>query len=470
LASLSVLSLPEWRFHSDVAHPEDPSVNDSDWQRVNAGENWKTGARVLRRWIEIPQMINGYGVQGSRVILELSIESEESLTISVFSNGSLVERADEDTEQPILLTESAQPGQKFLIAVRVDAANVESRIGRSQLHFEAPANRPDPALIREEILSVRPIVATFPEGQGERQAQLDAAVRTIDLTALDKGDQAAFDDSLRQAQAKLQLLDPWLKQFSIRAVGNSHIDMAWLWPWTETVEVVRNTFRSALDLMREYPDFTFSMGSAQTFYWMEEKYPDLFREIQQRVKEGRWEIVGGMWVEPDLNMPAGESLVRQILVGKQYFRQKFGVDPKIGWNPDSFGYNWQLPQIYKKSGMDYFVTQKLLWAHEYTTFPYKLFWWQSPDGSRILTYFPHDYAGGIEADSMAKDLSIWAPSIYGSKTEGNPTMMHLYGVGDHGGGPTRTMLDNVPQLTAPHEVYPKFEFSTAGEFFRDLEP
>jgi alpha-mannosidase len=147
--------------------------------------------------------------------------------------------------------------------------------------------------------------------------------------------------------------------------------MAWLWPWTETVEVVRNTFQSVLDLMREYPEFKFTMSSARTYEWMQEKYPDLFQQIEKRVKEGRWEIIGGMWVEPDLNMPDGESLVRQILVGKRYFQKNFGVDVKIGWNPDSFGYNYQLPQIYKKSGMDYFVTQKLMWAHEFTTFPYR---------------------------------------------------------------------------------------------------
>ena len=109
--------------------------------------------------------------------------------------------------------------------------------------------------------------------------------------------------------------------------------MAWLWPWTETVEVVRNTFQSVLDLMREYPDFKFTMSSARTYEWMQEKYPDLFKQIEQRVKEGRWEIIGGMWVEPDLNMPDGESLVRQILVGKRYFQKNFGVDVKIGWNP-----------------------------------------------------------------------------------------------------------------------------------------
>ncbi|MGB7844467.1 MAG: alpha-mannosidase [Candidatus Acidiferrum sp.] len=469
LQSLSVLSLPEWRFHSDLPHPEDPALNDSDWQRVNVGERWNTGARVLRRWIEIPEKVNGYAVQGSRVLLELYFESAESLSISVFSNGSLVERTDEDAQQPILLTASAQPGQRFLVAVRVDAANVETQIHRSELRIEAPANRPDPAILREEILSARPMVEALPEGQAERKTQLDAAVETIDLTALDKGDQVAFDESLRRAQAKLKLLDPWLKQFTIRAVGNSHIDMAWLWPWTETVEVVRNTFRSALDLMREYPDFRFTMSSARTYAWMEEKYPDLFKEIEQRVKEGRWEVIGGMWVEPDLNMPGGESLVRQILVGKRYFRNKFGVDVKIGWNPDSFGYTWQLPQIYKKSGMDYFVTQKLLWAHEFTTFPYKLFWWESPDGSRLLTYFPHDYAGGIDPPALAKDLSVWAPSIYGTDAKQHSEIMHLYGVGDHGGGPTRSMLDTATRWMKPDVVFPNLQFSSATAFFDDLE-
>jgi alpha-mannosidase len=234
------------------------------------------------------------------------------------------------------------------------------------------------------------------------------------------------------------------------------------------VEVVRNTFRSALDLMREYPDFKFTMSSARTYVWMEEKYPDLFKEIEQRVREGRWEVIGGMWVEPDLNMPGGESLVRQILVGKKYFRDKFGVDVKIGWNPDSFGYSWQLPQIYKKSGIDYFVTQKLMWAHEFTTFPYKLFWWESPDGSRILTYFPHDYAAGIDPAQLGKDLSVWVPSIYGPDPNQHSEILHLYGVGDHGGGPTRTMLDNAERWMKPDVVFPNLRFTTAKSFFDDL--
>jgi alpha-mannosidase len=476
LAALNREPLPDWRFHDDIAHPEDPSLDDSTWPVMTANESrednapnhWK-GVRVFRRWIEIPEKIDGYSVRGARAQLDLTFGSDARMTVTIFSNGSLVSRAIDEQQQPILLSENAQPGQKYLIAVRINAEQVDTALFRTDLIIEPPQSRPDPSLIREEILSAIPLIAAYADGKEQREQQLSAAVSAINFSPLDQEDQSGFDNSLRSAQEKLEALKPWMQQFTIRAIGNSHIDMAWLWPWTETVEVVRNTFRSVLDLMREYPDFKFTMSSARTYQWMEEKYPDLFSEIQQRVKEGRWEIVGGMWVEPDLNMPAGESLVRQILVGKRYFQEKFGVDTRIGWNPDSFGYSWQLPQIYKKSGMDYFVTQKLLWAHEFTTFPYKLFWWEAPDGSRLLTYFPHDYAGGIEAESLTKDLSVWMPSIYGPEFHDTPEMMHLYGVGDHGGGPTRTMLDNADRLMSPNTVFPKLEFSTATDFFADLE-
>ena len=303
-----------------------------------------------------------------------------------------------------------------------------------------------------EILSSRPLIAAYEDGKTERERVLDEAAKAIDFGSLEKGDQKAFDASLRLSQSKLEALRPWMRQFTIRAVGNAHIDMAWLWPWTETVEVVRNTFRSVLDLMREYPDFKFTMSSARTYEWMEEKYPDMFQEIQQRVKEG----------------PMGDRRRHVGRAGFEHARRRIAgpADPggervlsaevsawivKIGWNPDSFGYNWQLPQIYKKSGMDYFVTQKLLWAHEFTTFPYKLFWWQSPDGSRMLTYFPHDYAAGIEAARMAKISRSGHPQFTAPIPTTIRTMMHLYGIGDHGGGPTRAMLDNVPQLTAPND-------------------
>ena len=473
LQSLTTLPLPDWRVHVDVPHPEDPSLDDSSWETIKVGDKWATGSRVLRRWIVIPEKIDGYAIQSARAKLDFRFDfnwnNKGPVTIAVFSNGSLVSRGDDDMQQPILLTENAQPGQKFLVAVRIDAPSLETLFHHAQLSIEPNTSRPNPAMLRMEILAARPMIAAYEEGRSDREQQLDAAVKAIDFSPLESNDQAGFDASLRLAQSQLQPLNAWLKQFTVRAIGNSHIDMAWLWPWTETVEVVRNTFQSVLDLMREYPDLKFTMSSARTYEWMQEKYPDMFAQIKQRVKEGRWEVVGGMWVEPDLNMPDGESLVRQILVGKRYFQKNFGVDIKIGWNPDSFGYNWQLPQIYKKSGIDYFVTSKLLWATDYTKFPYRLFWWEAPDGSRLLTYFPHEYANDFNPVQITKDLSVYAPLIYGNKTTDSPQMLYLYGIGDHGGGPTRMMVDEANRLSDPNTVFPKIDFSTAKQFFADLQ-
>ncbi len=482
LQSITTIPLPSWQTHAaDLAHGEDPTLNASDWQPVKVKEDWQ-GSRWLRQAFEVPAQLNGCSLQGATISLDLHVSSDDAIQISVFANGNMVARTDEDGQVPIALIENAQPGQKLVAAVRVldsggggCCGGNSTRIEHAELLIQPPPGRPDPALMRLQILSAEPVIAAYPDGKAERQQQLDAAVKTINIAALDHGDQQAFDASLREAQARLDVLRPYIKQFSIAAVGNSHIDMAWLWPWTETVEVVRNTFGTALQLMREYPDFKFTASTAQAYEWIEEKYPAMFQEIQQRVKEGRWEVIGGMWVEPDLNMPDGESLVRQILYGKRYFQQKFGVDINIGWNPDSFGYNWQLPQIYKRSGIDYFVTQKLLWAHEFTKFPYRLFWWEAPDGSRLLTYFPSDYANAIDPQKMARDASIYGPMMwkYNGGTDSAPPggldTMYLYGVGDHGGGPTRVDLDTALRWQKGDLVYPQINFSTAAQYFADLE-
>jgi len=475
LQAITDIPLAEWHSHvADLPHGEDTALDDASWATTKLNQEWKDGGMWLRRTIEIPATVNGYDVRGARIDLDMAITSDEAIQISTFANGSLIGRTDEDTQLPITLTSNAQPGQKFVIAVRVVGPAVSTKFYRSHLTVRAAESRPDPALLRLEILSVRPVIDAYESGKAEREALMEAAVKAIDLAALDQRDQAAFDASLRASQQQLEKLRPFMKQFSITLSGNSHIDMAWLWPWTETVEVVRNTFGSALQMMREYPDLTFTMASAQAYSWMEEKYPSMFAEIQQRVKEGRWEIVGGMWVEPDLNLPDGESLTRQLLYGKRYFRQKFGVDVRIGWNPDSFGYNWQLPQIYKKAGIDYFVTQKIYW-NDTTKFPYKLFWWQAPDGSRLLTYFPHDYANPIDPVRMGNDLSMFAPAMFKDDAAtdkvvpGKIDMMFLFGVGDHGGGPTRKDLDTALEWKKRDLVYPQLKFGTAGAYFHELE-
>ncbi len=465
----------------DLPHGEVRPTMAVTAQNLNIGSDFQPPAWLYRE-IEIPKVINGYDIQGSTLKLDISIGSNEGLTITTFANGNMIARTDDDNQVPITLTSNAQPGDTMQIAIRVlpsggvgcCGGELHAKLDHVQLLITPPVNRPDPGVLRLEIMSAQLLVAAYPDGKAEREQTLDSAVKAIDIAALDKKDQHTFDASLGASQAKLDALRPYMNQFSISAIGNSHIDMAWLWPWTETVEVVRNTFRTALDLMNEYPDFKFTASTAQAYTWIEEKYPEMFKQIQQRVKEGRWEVIGGMWVEPDLNMPDGESLVRQILYGKRYFEKNFGVDIKIGWNPDSFGYNWQLPQIYKRSGMDYFVTQKLLWAHEFTTFPYRLFYWESPDGSKIMTYFPSDYANAIDPLKMARDSATYGPIMwkYNGGTNSAPPdglrMMYLYGVGDHGGGPTRNDLDTALLWQKSDVVYPKLQFSTATDFFAHL--
>src|SRR5260370_2155109 len=165
MESLQTVSLPEWRYHEDLAHPEDPSLNDADWPVVKTREEWKTGARVLRRLIEIPEKLNGYAVRGARVKLDLRFTSNESMTITIFSNGSLVERGDEDTQQPILLTENAQPGQKFLIAVRVDDAPVGTQMYPSTLPLDPPPNRPHPPILRQQIPPAHPHPPPLPNAK-----------------------------------------------------------------------------------------------------------------------------------------------------------------------------------------------------------------------------------------------------------------------------------------------------------------
>ncbi len=482
LQAITTMPLDNWKvIATDLPHGETPGGFLAEAKPLAPKQNLQLPVWTYES-VEIPAASNGYSLTGSRVSLNLNVGGNTGILISVFLNGNMVARGDSDSQVPIALTESALPGQKLLIAVRVLPSGTvgccggppETRIDAASLIFEPPGNRPNPTILRQEIMAAELLISAYPDGKSQRQEQLDAAVKAIDLGALDKSDQAAFVASLKSAQGKLDVLRPYMKQFTVKAVGNSHIDMAWLWPETETVEVVRNTFRTALDLMREYPDFKFAASAAQAYVWMEEKYPAIFSEIEQRVKEGRWEIVGGMWVEPDLNMPDGESLVRQILYGKRYFKQKFGVDVNIGWNPDSFGYNAQLPQIYKRSGIDYFVTQKLLWASEFTKFPYRLFWWQAPDGTRMMTYFPSDYGNAIEPVRMARDSSVYGPMMWkynggtNSAPDGALQMMYLYGVGDHGGGPTRVDLDTAIRWQKPDVVYPKVEFSTAASFLNNL--
>ncbi|RLI34979.1 hypothetical protein DRO55_05770, partial [Candidatus Bathyarchaeota archaeon] len=258
---------------------------------------------------------------------------------------------------------------------------------------------------------------------------------------------------------------------AIYLVGNSHIDLSWLWTRGETIhEICPRTFTSVLKLLEDYQPLKFSQSSAQIYLWMERYYPEIFEEIRRRVKEGRWEVVGGSWTEHNATIPCGESLVRQYLLGKRYFMDRFGVDVKVGWLPDTFGFCWSLPQILKKCGIDFFLTFKLKWQIERMDppipFPYYLFWWRSPDGSKVLAY--HTVGKYNERlDAPFAEALLLAQLEELKRVHGIDQLMVLFGLGDHGGGPTRRMVEKALTLKGRKD-YPRIIFSRAEEYFNRI--
>lgn len=463
LGELNSLSEGKWRLHTgDVPHGESVSLDDSGWEQVGERTRAPKEAVWYRQWVEIPKSLHGYDLTGVRVWFRFMASANGPVPQIIYFNGRRVALGDD--LEPIVLFDKVKPGDKVLIAVKLLATVDEKRFRGSELKIDFAENRPNPNDLREEFLSAALLVPSLSKNPQADQATLEKAIESVDLKALDAADQAKFDASLKQAQSSLETLKPVLQQATFHLTGNSHIDAAWLWPWTETVDVVKRTFSTALQLMNEYPDYTYTQSAAQYNSWMADKYPEMNEEIKRRIKEGRWEIVGGMWVEPDLNIPDGESTARSLLIGKRWFQKEYGVDVRIGWNPDSFGYNWQLPQIYKKSGVDYFVTQKMAW-NDTNQLPFKLFWWESPDGSKVLTYFPHGYGNNdLGPVRLSEDLATAR-----KQAPGLTEMLDLYGIGDHGGGPTRAVLDEGVHWMEPDKIVPKSEFGTAQPFFSKVE-
>lgn len=463
LGALNTLPSGAWRVHvGNIPHGESVSLDDSSWPVVKPGTEEPNGAVWFRQWVTVPASLHGYNLAGARIWFQFHAYGNGPMPQIIYFNGRRVALGEH--LEPIILFDQAKPGDKVLVAVKLRPTVDTKRFAGVTMKIDFAANRPNPEDLHDEFISDALLIPSLSKDISANEATLDAALDAVNLSALDTGDQWTFDNSLRAAQKKLDTLRPVLRQATFYETGNSHIDAAWLWPWTETVGVVRATFGTALQLMNEYPDYTFTQSAAQYNAWMANKYPVLNDQIKQRIKQGRWEVVGGMWVEPDLNIPDGESTARSILIGKRWYEKHYGINVRVGWNPDSFGYNWQLPQIYKKSGIDYFVTQKMSW-NDTNKLPLKLFWWESPDGSKVLTYFPQGYGntdlGPVRLSEDLKAARQYAP--------GMTTMMDLFGVSDHGGGPTRAMLDQGMHWAHSDMAVPKMQFGTALNYFEMVQ-
>jgi alpha-mannosidase len=427
--------------------------DDTNWQVVQLNEKkhiaWTRGKRVL--WLQqkfvVPENLQGYPVTNLSLRLVLLWWADVA---EVYVNGNLVLEGDLfDCSPRVLLSNSVTPGEEFVVALRlVSPSHDNGALVRSLLVFESyDDHNPDPGFLADELAVVELFLSQFaPECLVDLAAGLGEVLNR-------RGAEDAELEELREV---------W-RSFGggnsrIFLLGHAHLDLAWLWPVSDTWRVAQNTFESVLNLQADFPELIFCHSTPALYAWVEEHRPDLFTQIQAQVRAGRWEVVGGFWVEPELNLISGESIVRQLLYGQRYTLAKFGQVSRVAWLPDTFGFCATLPQFLVNAGIEFFVTQKLRW-NDTTQFDYEAFWWRSPDGSEIFSLMSALIGQGIDPVKMAEYACTWQ-----SKT-GLQDSLWLPGVGDHGGGPTRDMLE-IAQRWQKSPVFPDLEFTTAEKYLQ----
>lgn len=467
------VNFDNWKYSTQMnADAWQPGYNDKNWKTLRIGESIYPDSAWFRKSIIIPKRIAGAKVNGGKLTLLVSVDDAGICWINNEKKGLF------QWDGKYVLTENARSGEKFDIAIKAINTGGPMRLLQAKLEWDKV--NAITGIVQDYIISLRTgqkllsddtylktgrtsldtgldHSQTSKARRLELRRLLEKAATTIDVRALSKGDFKKFTASMDESKTIIEPVANFAKEFTLVFDSNAHIDCAWLWRYLETINVAKNTFSSVLDMMEARPDFTYTQSQAHLYWWMEDMFPDVFSGIQQRIKDGRWELVGGMWVEPDCNLISGESWARQLLYGKRYFKEKFGVDVKIGWNPDSFGYNWNMPQFYRDAGIEAFITQKIGW-NDTNMFPYRLFWWQGPDGTKLLTYFPNDYVNEIKNPFGLVD---WMRQF--EANTGFRKMLVLYGVGDHGGGPDPEMINRIEKLKQL-DVYPRVEYGTATAY------
>ena len=260
----------------------------------------------------------------------------------------------------------------------------------------------------------------------------------------------------------------------IHASGHAHIDVAWLWTLGQTRRKAERTLQNVIRYMEQFPKYHFSQSQPQLYQFIEEDQPHLFKKIQHLAAEGRWEPMGGMWVEADCNISGAESLARQLLLGRTYFKEKFGdnADIPVLWLPDVFGFSSSLPQLIKQAGLKYFMTTKMGW-NEYNRLPYDTFMWQGMDGTQILTHFSTvrdlDSIYASTYNSMANPQEALGTWNNFQQKELHKDLLMAFGYGDGGGGPTQEMLENL-EIMDHFPALPQVQHSSVKKFFEAIEP
>ena len=459
--------------------PEEADAAPEKWEKFD-GETERWYGKDKHYWfrtdLEIPEALDG-----KKVWIHIRTQLEEwddgrNPQFLVFIDGKPVQGLDINHRE-ILLFEKAKAGTKM----RVD---MQSYTGTLHSEFKLLVDleeRDD--LIKDLYYDIQvPIWGTnrMEENDRTRLRILEIVNETINLIDMREVGSEAFYASCKAAREYIRenLYESeemgGFDDVIATCIGHTHIDVAWLWTVAQVRQKSCRSFATVLKLMEEYPDYKFMSSQPQLYQFVKERHPDLYQRIKDRVKEGRWEPEGGMWVEADCNLTSGESLVRQFLVGKKFFKEEFGVDNKELWLPDVFGYSAALPQIMKKSGIDYFMTTKLAW-NEYNKVPMDTFWWEGIDGSRVFThlittlgvgqniqdYFT-TYNGMLHPDSI---MGGW--TRYQQKDINNDILVS-FGFGDGGGGPTREMLETSDRMKKGIKGIPKVRQEFSKKYFDEL--
>lgn len=307
---------------------------------------------------------------------------------------------------------------------------------------------------------------------------LERAINLIDFRG-ERTEEFFLSLSLAQGYLKEHYYDGLCgSKQTVSCIGHTHIDVAWMWDLAQTKEKIERSFATVLKLMDEYPEYKFMSSQPQLYAYLKERNPKLYEKVKEKVKEGRWEVEGSMWLEADCNLTSGESLVRQIVHGKKFFKEEFDKDCRTVWEPDVFGYSAALPQIMRKCGVDRFVTAKIGW-NDTNRMPYDTFVWQGIDGSEVFAFLLSTCDCDPRVDKYDTTFTTYVAKLDAMQTLGtwnryepkefNDVTMMTYGWGDGGGGPTREMLERQRRLSYGLPGIPKTRIATVRETLDEVE-
>ena len=465
------------------AAPVGSDVDDSQWKQINANEYWGSWMQdfILRTTFAIPEYMDATGPIA--LYLPLGEAGDFSHPECLAYIDGLPYAACDRHHQEILLKPEWCDGKEHILALHgwtglggFANADTFTRLfmkpcAAVQIHQQT---RDFIALARTALETANILDSHNPAKHHLLNALNDA------FHALDTRDPIGEDRFYASVESAVQTLRIGIKKAgapldaTIHATGHAHIDIAWLWTLGQTRRKSERTFYNVMRLMEQFPEYHFSQSQPQAYQFVKEDQPELFEAIKGRVKEGRWEPMGGMWVEADCNLSGAESLARQFLLGRTFFREHFGenAESPVLWLPDVFGYAWALPQLIRQAGLKYFMTIKIGWS-QYNRLPYDTFLWQGIDGTQILTHFStvkefeSAYASTYNSMANAKEaLGTWQNF---QQREMQNDLLMAYGFGDGGGGPTREMLENI-EVMKYFPSLPQVRQSSVKQFFECIEP